>query len=183
MSEMELFISESTKEEVENIMMKKVKNAFHWVNLGANPHGIYSACPPDEMNCIEERVIKHVMSVVGKYYLTSQHRMNLDHHAKQLHQYFRQSSKVNFPRCSFPNGVSDLSNMKSHEHVGLCFMLIIIFSIDESQSYFKDVWDSGDLFLRVLNTFEMIRVSWKLEYKESAVLAAMRKSEKKNQEK
>ena len=127
MSEMELFISESTKKEVEDIMMKKVKNAFHQVDFGANPQGIYSACAPDEIHCIEEGVIKHVTSLVVKDYLTAQHRAHLDKHAKKLHLSFRQCSKVNFPRCSFPNGVSDLSNMESHEHVGLLFMLIVIF--------------------------------------------------------
>jgi len=155
MKEMIATTESSTAEELALISMKKIDNAFFQLDFGANPHGVYLACAPDIMHTVEEGVIKHAIAVLVNEFLTNDQCTYLDDHARSFYSIFRQSGKKEFPRCSFPNGFTNLSQLKAHEQVGILFLIVLILGLEESKQKFHDKWPN-DRYSNVLHTFESL---------------------------
>ncbi len=112
-------------------------NAFHDVWLGSNTYGLLESLPHDMMHAFLHGVMMYVIEVIlspinpsGKY--------GLDKLVDKILVPVKSSLKKEYPRCSFTQGITNLSLLTADERAGVAFVLTLVAASKPGSDLFKN---------------------------------------------
>ena len=127
MDEMMGVIERGDKQELINYSQYLLPDhAFAEVDFGSNRFGIYGATPTDSLHVVKLGIIPYVLEVCFQNELTPSTRHLLNVAVKNTLPYLKQNGNKKFPRLSFPNGITSLTNLTAEEHVGILFTTFVL---------------------------------------------------------
>ncbi len=138
-----------SKEEVDNaecrlhdLSCHPVRNAFHSVNFGNDPRGIYGATPTDLLHAFLEGILKYSMGIIFDSSLTARMKVEVDKIVDRCFANNRNSQRKFFPRTNFRKGFTNLTLLTACEWEGVCFTVMIL-SMMKNASFFVDAIESN----------------------------------------
>lgn len=112
------------KTALKELCFHNVRNAFDNVCFGANEYGIHRATMSEVLHAIQKGWYVYTLS--GLYGMLSGKPMGfLDSLARRISRQCRHQSDRDFPRLSFPNGITSYKLLHAHEMSGLLLLLTI----------------------------------------------------------
>jgi len=111
-------------------------NAFNDVWFGSNTYGLLESLPHDMMHAFLHGVMMYVIEVIlspinpsGKY--------GLDKLVDKILVPVKSSLKKEYPRCSFTQGITNLSLLTADERAGVAFVLALVAASKPGSDLFK----------------------------------------------
>ncbi len=115
-------------------------SAFLHVWFGAvNPNGIYSATPTDLMHVFLHGIIPYVIKILlSPFNNADKHCLDdlVDKTLVTVHS----SQRINYTRCNFSCGISDLKLLTASEWAGVAFTIAIILMTEDGFNLFNKVF-------------------------------------------
>jgi hypothetical protein len=111
-------------------------NAFQDVDFGANIHGITKATVSDILHVIEEGIVPRILEVLFSP-LPASIKANIDKYVNSLFSRKgrnKSGEKSSFPRTTFTNGYTSLTQLTANERVGQLFVLSILLHTSHGRS-------------------------------------------------
>ena len=124
-SEMHHIAMHGTDEQQRLYSQHKLLNAFHNINFGGQKYGLLGCTRPNILHVIRKGIVEWSVKTVLEN-LTDTKKALLDDLAIAFCQTHRQKYRNIFPKTSFPNGFTNLSNLQAHEWVGVLYLLVIL---------------------------------------------------------
>ena len=112
-------------DELQNLSMHVVDNAFFGLDYGANKHGILLGTPSDMMHLYELGILCYVLALFVNS-MTASVRMKVDLAVEELFKSWRSSKKKDFLRMNFVRGCTSISLLTAAEWPGLAFCYLIV---------------------------------------------------------
>jgi hypothetical protein len=94
------------------------------MNFGANPHGQFRSCTIDMMHLFENGWVSYVCQAFIRP-LRTLNRTMLDLFVEKVFKASRSTQRKNFPRTNFSGGVTNLTQLASHEWVGVLLTILM----------------------------------------------------------
>jgi len=114
-------------------------SAFLHVWFGENPNGIYGATPTDLMHAFLHGIIPYVIKIIlSPFNNANKHCLDdlVDTTLVTVHS----SQRINYPRCNFSCGISNLKLLTASEWAGVAFTIAIILTTEDGFNLFDKVF-------------------------------------------
>lgn len=128
----------STKKAMVAAGMQPALNAFvaASITFGYSPYGIFGSNPTDLMHAFQSGICPRV-SRISLDRLSVGEKTELDDLVDDVFASHRSSQKDQYPRYSFSNGFSSLTQITSGEWVGVIFTLLIVLRTERGRKIFE----------------------------------------------
>jgi len=113
-------------------------NAFADIWFGHNTLGLLEKMPHDLMHAFQHGVLHYVIEVLISP-LNPSEKVQLDELVDSLIVPLKSSSRSSYPKCSFMNGITNLSLITADERVGVAFVLLLVASSKPGAELLKKV--------------------------------------------
>ena len=134
-----MFVKRDRKE-VECLSFHFIDNAFWNISFGANRHGIYQHCPPENLHSIKEGLFTYLLKgLVGQLNGRRKALAELDSLFQEMLKHCKHQSDRKFPHMSFPFGFSNISKVTGDEKAGLLIVMILVMESVSGQESFQKV--------------------------------------------
>jgi hypothetical protein len=112
-------------DELHELSIYRVDNAFNRIQMGQNPHGIFMCAVVDVMHTVQHGIIMYSLESFKKG-LGAQTLQLLDRMALSFNKTCCQTIRSSFPRTDFSRGITNLSLVECSEQSGALFFLAIL---------------------------------------------------------
>jgi hypothetical protein len=117
-----------------------VNHAFAKLDVGDLTRNIFGATLTDIMHAIRQGTLRRSNHLLFGC-LTAKGKQTLDAYSRTFHRQHRQSERNNFPRASFVDGITTMSQISAEEQAGIVFILCCMLQQ-------HDVWELFDESLK-----------------------------------
>lgn len=117
-----------------------INHAFAKLLIGDPVYSIFGATLTDIMHAVRQGTLRRG-NLLLFCCLSAKGKKLLDTYSRQFHRDHRQSERKNFPRASFVNGITTMSQISAEEQAGIVFILCCMLQQEE-------VWELFDVSLK-----------------------------------
>lgn len=134
--EIQELVEHGSDAELKAISQHRVNNAFSPVSFGSDTVGVHGCSTIDLMHALQHGIMMMVLSIIFEP-LGSTNCSVIDDGVKVLAKLLRQSSREEFPRADFTNGVTNLTLKTASEQSGSIFILALFLRTSYGNAVFN----------------------------------------------
>jgi hypothetical protein len=112
-------------DELNDLSIYRVDNAFNRVQMGENPYGIFMCATLDVMHSVQHGIIMYVLQSFLDT-LNDKLKSYLDRMALFFDRTCRQTTRSEFPRTDFARGITNLTQVECSERSGALFLITVL---------------------------------------------------------
>jgi hypothetical protein len=123
-------------------------NCFYDIDCGKDIYGIFSMIHTEGLHALEVGVMKYMVEILLTDLPNKQHRV-LDKMIKRLNKYPHQHGYNGFPRCTWSDGVTTLTQLTGDQRVGKMFSILLVALTLDGEKFFtkhlkggKKTWEN-----------------------------------------
>jgi len=131
-----------TSNELHNLSLHDIDNAFEFIPFGDVCHGIFGSVPAEMLHVSGNGIMQYQLDVVNDIISAGTNKRNTLQQLDILHQnivkWAGAQSERDMPRTSDRNGITDGTKMSASEHVGNIFVLLCAMHTDTGKKLFLE---------------------------------------------
>ena len=166
-ADMQILIDNNDEAALKNLMTAPVQNAFMKLNYGGSPFGIYTAAMPTEpLHQFENGVMKNCLTQLFTALMMPATRPKLDAIVMSFcflpNQRYTKSYMETYPRLTFHDGITSLSDTTAQTIVGFMFACVVAgLTRDGRYLFMHEVPRMGEeCYFNMIETFESLLCFW-----------------------
>ena len=118
-------VATKNKRRLKEINQRCVWNSFFSIDMGADIHGICGKCHTEAMHSIQEGIVKYLMDILIAKVIPASKLIKFDEYISCMCSHIGDHGKDLFPRISWCNGFSKLTNLTAADRVGKMFTCLL----------------------------------------------------------
>jgi hypothetical protein len=145
---------------LKQLAQRPTYNCFYDIDCGKDPYGIFSMVHTEGLHALEVGVMKYMVEILMAELPKTQHR-TLDRLVKKLNKYPHQHGYTGFPRCTWSDGVTTLTQLTGDQRVGKMFAILLVALTLEGEQFFSANLPGGsDTWKKLVYCFQQVLCYW-----------------------
>jgi hypothetical protein len=135
-------------------------NCFYDIDCGKDPYGVFSMIHTEGLHALEVGVMKYMVEILLSELPNKKHR-TLDRLIKKMNKYPHQHGYTGFPRCTWSEGVTTLTQLTGDQRVGKMFAILLVALTLDGEKFFTENLDGGHTtWERLVYCFTQVLCYW-----------------------
>ena len=151
MGELMSLVHRKKSEELKALNQRVVWNSFYSIDMGDDIHGIYGKCHTEAMHAIQEGIIKYILEIFISKALKPKDCGEFDECISSMCAQIGDHGKDQFPRTSWQNGYTKLTNITASDRVGKMFTCVLFLVTDYGSEIFAELKVDANRMVHISN--------------------------------